>query len=111
MTNALALAKALIAAPSITPATGAVFDILEAALVPLGFAVDRFVAGGAPDGPVENLFATRSAGNGPHFVSVQAGAFRADAVQAVTVEKGVFTHDPRPALFAKQLGDQIEVPQ
>ena len=30
------LAKALIAAPSVTPATGAVFAALEAALVPLG---------------------------------------------------------------------------
>ncbi len=67
MTNALALAKALIAAPSITPATGAVFDVLEAALTPLGFEVHRFIVGDAPDGPVENLFATRTEGNGPHF--------------------------------------------
>ena len=35
------LAKALIAAPSIPPATGAVFDTLEAALAPLGFTVER----------------------------------------------------------------------
>jgi succinyl-diaminopimelate desuccinylase len=72
MTDAVALAKALIAAPSITPARGAVFDVLEAALVPLGFAVERFVAGAAPDGPVENLFATRDGtgdgtGGGRHF--------------------------------------------
>lgn len=64
----VALSKALIAAPSITPATGAVFDVLEAALSPLGFEVHRFVAGEAPDGPVENLFATRAgAGAGRHL--------------------------------------------
>jgi succinyl-diaminopimelate desuccinylase len=65
MTDAIDLAKALIAAPSITPAAGAVFDVLEVALVAKGFAVDRFTAGEAPDGPVENLFATR--GTGKHF--------------------------------------------
>jgi succinyl-diaminopimelate desuccinylase len=67
MTDTIALATALIAAPSITPATGSVFDVLEAALIAKGFEVDRFVAGEAPDGPVENLFATRGADNGPHF--------------------------------------------
>jgi succinyl-diaminopimelate desuccinylase len=60
------LTKALIAAESITPARGAVFNVLEAALVPLGFAVERFVEGEAPDGPVENLLATRGS-SGPHF--------------------------------------------
>ena len=67
MTDALPLAKALIAATSITPATGAVFDVLEAALAAQGFAVDRFVIGEAPDGPVENLLATRGSDTGPHF--------------------------------------------
>jgi succinyl-diaminopimelate desuccinylase len=60
------LAARLIACPSVTPATGAVFDVLEQALTPLGFAVDRFTAGEAPDGPVENLFASRGSG-APHF--------------------------------------------
>jgi succinyl-diaminopimelate desuccinylase len=60
------LTRALIAAESVTPARGAVFDVLEAALIPLGFAVERFVEGEAPDGPVENLLATRG-GTGPHF--------------------------------------------
>jgi succinyl-diaminopimelate desuccinylase len=67
MTDALSLAKALIAAPSITPATGKVFDVLEAALAAQGFEVDRFVTGEAPDGPVENLLATRGSDSGPHF--------------------------------------------
>lgn len=60
------LTKALIAAESITPARGAVFDVLEAALLPLGFRVERFVEGEAPEGPVENLLAVR-AGAGRHF--------------------------------------------
>ncbi|WP_129791419.1 succinyl-diaminopimelate desuccinylase [Sphingosinicella sp. CPCC 101087] len=60
------LAGRLIACPSITPASGEVFDVLEAALLPLGFAVHRFVEGEPPDGPVENLFATRGSG-APHF--------------------------------------------
>jgi succinyl-diaminopimelate desuccinylase len=64
--DVVALTKALIAAESVTPARGAVFDVLEAALAPLGFAVDRFVSGAAPDGPVENLLAVRGSG-APHF--------------------------------------------
>ena len=68
MTDAIALATALMAAPSVTPARGQVFDILEAALLPLGFSVDRMICGEAPDGPVENLFATRAGtGQGRHF--------------------------------------------
>jgi succinyl-diaminopimelate desuccinylase len=60
------LAARLIACPSVTPARGAVFDVLEQALAPLGFEVHRFAIGEPPDGPVENLFATRGSG-GPHF--------------------------------------------
>jgi len=60
------LAARLAACPSVTPATGEVFDVLEAALRPLGFEVHRFILGEAPDGPVENLFATRGTG-APHF--------------------------------------------
>ncbi len=63
--TALDLAKRLIAEPSITPATGSVFDEMEAMLVPLGFEISRFIAGDAPEdaehgGPVENLFAIRT---------------------------------------------------
>jgi succinyl-diaminopimelate desuccinylase len=60
------LTKALIAAESVTPARGAVFDVLESALLPLGFTVERFIEGEAPDGPVENLLAVRGSG-GTHF--------------------------------------------
>lgn len=62
------LAEALIACPSVTPAAGLVFDCLEGQLAPLGFAVHRFCAGEAPDGPVENLFAIRHGPEGSrHF--------------------------------------------
>lgn len=67
------LAKRLIAAPSVTPATGAVFDELEAMLTPLGFAVHRFVRGGGPEGsdeaPVENLFALRAGPEGSRHIA------------------------------------------
>jgi succinyl-diaminopimelate desuccinylase len=73
MTDSLALsyAKQLIACESVTPASGAVFDALEAMLTPLGFAVERFLAGEGDDNPahgapVENLFAIREA-PGRHF--------------------------------------------
>lgn len=73
MTDSLALAyaKKLIACESITPASGAVFDAIEAMLTPLGFTVERFVAGEGDDNPahgapVENLFAIREA-PGRHF--------------------------------------------
>jgi succinyl-diaminopimelate desuccinylase len=54
MINAIALdpvklAIDLMTAASITPATGAVFDVLAGALMPLGFEIHRFVAGEAPD--------------------------------------------------------------
>lgn len=66
MIDPVALAQALIRAESVTPARGAVFDVLEQALAPAGFAVERFVEGEASDGPVENLLAVR-AGAGRHL--------------------------------------------
>ncbi|QDP18790.1 succinyl-diaminopimelate desuccinylase [Sphingomonas xanthus] len=64
--DAVELALALIACPSVTPARGEVFDVLEAALRPLGFEVHRFVMGEEPDGPTENMVALRGTG-APHF--------------------------------------------
>ena len=62
------LAEALIACPSVTPATGLVFDCLEAQLRPLGFVIHRTIDGDAPDGPVENLYAVRRGPKGSrHF--------------------------------------------
>ncbi len=62
----IALASRLIAAPSVTPARGLVFDVLDEALAGAGFAVHRFLADDAACGVVENLFATRGAG-APHL--------------------------------------------
>ena len=68
MTDVTELAEALIACPSVTPATGLVFDCLEGQLRPLGFAVHRMINGAAPDGPVENLYAVRRGPEGSrHF--------------------------------------------
>ncbi|MEO9467787.1 succinyl-diaminopimelate desuccinylase [Parasphingorhabdus sp.] len=67
------LAKRLMACPSVTPATGVVFDEMEEMLAPLGFEVSRFIAGDKPEdaglgGSVENLFAIRKGAEGsPHF--------------------------------------------
>ena len=60
------LAQQLIRCPSITPARGEVFDLLQAALEPLGFTVHRWVLGEPPDGPTENMVAIRGDGS-PHF--------------------------------------------
>jgi succinyl-diaminopimelate desuccinylase len=62
----IALATQLINCPSVTPARGEVFDILEAALKPLGFTCHRWVLGEPPDGPTENMVAIRGEG-APHF--------------------------------------------
>jgi succinyl-diaminopimelate desuccinylase len=62
----IALASELIRCPSVTPARGEVFDVIEAALAPLGFTVHRWVMGEAPDGPTENMVAIRGSGS-PHF--------------------------------------------
>ncbi len=72
MTDVLDLAKRLMSAKSVTPATGSVFDEMEAMLAPLGFEVTRFTRGdgeaGTPEAPVENLFAIRRGPEGSkHF--------------------------------------------
>src|SRR4051812_6107736 len=62
----IALAQQLINCPSVTPACGKVFDVLEEPLKSLGFEVHRWIMGEAPDGPTENMVAMRGSG-GPHF--------------------------------------------
>ena len=63
MNDPVDLAARLIAVPSVTPARGPVFDVLEAALAPLGFEVHRFIRG---EPAVENMVAIRGSG-APHF--------------------------------------------
>ena len=60
------LASRLIACPSVTPREAGTLTVLAEALQAQGFEIHRFITGEAPDGPVENMFATRGSG-GPHF--------------------------------------------
>jgi succinyl-diaminopimelate desuccinylase len=62
----VAFASELIRCPSVTPARGEIFELLESALQPLGFTVHRWVLGEPPDGPTENMVAIRGSGS-PHF--------------------------------------------
>ncbi len=66
MIDALDLARRLIACPSVTPVDAGAQDVLAASLEHIGFTVHRLTFGTAPDGPVENLFATIGSG-APHF--------------------------------------------
>src|SRR3954467_6999474 len=60
------LATQLINVPSVTPASGEGFAVLEAALTPLGSPPPRWALGEPPDGPTENMVAIRGEG-APHF--------------------------------------------
>ncbi|HEX5238871.1 MAG TPA: succinyl-diaminopimelate desuccinylase [Sphingomicrobium sp.] len=62
----VSLSRDLIRCPSVTPARGEVFDLLQSVLGPLGFTVHRWVMGEPPDGPTENMVAMRGSGS-PHF--------------------------------------------
>jgi succinyl-diaminopimelate desuccinylase len=66
MLDPVALATDLIACPSVTPADAGALDVLTRALESIGFTVETFWTGEAPDGPVRNLFASRGQG-APHF--------------------------------------------
>jgi len=63
----VALTKALIACPSVTPEVAGVFDVLEDVLRPLGFTTTRVTFEGDGSYPVENLFATIGEGS-PHLL-------------------------------------------
>lgn len=62
----VALARALIHCPSVTPRDEGAQAVLAEALESVGFKVWRHVWGDAPDGPVHNLFARLGEGS-PHF--------------------------------------------
>lgn len=61
------LLQDLIRQPSVTPELHGAFDVLEAALTPLGFACERVRFEGDGSYPVDNLFATRGEG-GRHLL-------------------------------------------
>ncbi|ALE15543.1 N-succinyl-L,L-diaminopimelate desuccinylase [Altererythrobacter epoxidivorans] len=73
MSDARNYATQLIEAPSVTPATGLVFDVMEAQLAPLGFEIHRFRRGSGPadsdEAPVENLFAIRKGPEGSRHLA------------------------------------------
>ena len=115
----VALASDLIRCPSVTPARGEVFDVLQAAIEPLGFTVHRWVMGEPPDGPTENMVAIRGSGS-PHFGFaghldvVPAGdgwsgdAFGAEVIDGLLVGRGA--NDMKSAIAAyvaaiSRLGD------
>ncbi|MFD1951452.1 succinyl-diaminopimelate desuccinylase [Sphingomonas arantia] len=66
MLDPVTLTADLIACPSVTPRDAGALDVLSTALESIGFAVESFWSGEAPDGPIRNLFATRGTG-APHF--------------------------------------------
>jgi succinyl-diaminopimelate desuccinylase len=96
-----ALAEALIACPSVTPAAGLVFDCLEAQLAPLGFAVHRAISGEAPDEPVENLFAIRQGPAGSRHFSF------AGHLDVVPPGEGWTSAPFAPELRSSPLGDLL----
>lgn len=58
-TEPTSLLKDLIRCPSVTPTDAGVLDVVERALIPLGFTVERLKFEGDGSYPVDNLFATR----------------------------------------------------
>lgn len=92
----VAIARALLACPSVTPAEGGAIDLVAGIAAELGFAVDRpvFTEDGTPD--IENLFA-RWGSEGPHFVF----AGHTDVVPPGDASR--WTHDP----FAGTIEDGI----
>ncbi len=65
-TDVLALARALIRCPSVTPEDAGAQDVLEAALTEAGFACRRLTFSGEGSADVSNLFA-RAGADGPHL--------------------------------------------
>ena len=96
LAHPLALARALIRCPSVTPADGGALDVLQEALTAIGFACHRLPFEEPGTAPVDNLYARRGAG-APNFCFaghtdvVPTGA-RADWTRepfAAVVEDGV----------------------
>jgi succinyl-diaminopimelate desuccinylase len=84
----------------VTPAEAGVFDVLEGALAPLGFAVTRLTFEGNGSYPVDNLFATRGTGaasNGPHLL------FNGHTDVVPPGERALWSHDP----FAAEIVDDV----
>ncbi len=83
----VSLLKELIRRPSVTPDEAGAFDVLERALIPLGFTITRLRFAGDGSYPVDNLFATRGA-TGRHLLF----AGHTDVVPPG--DRSLWTHDP-----------------
>ena len=87
------LLQQLIRCPSVTPADGGCFDVLEGALKPLGFTIERLRFEGNGSYAVDNLFATRGAGS-PHLL------FNGHIDVVPPGDRALWTHDPFGAEIA-----------
>jgi len=94
------LLQDLIRCASVTPTEAGVFDVLEQALTPLGFAVTRLTFEGNGSYPVGNLFATRGASgptNGPHLL------FNGHTDVVPPGDRALWTHEP----FGAEIADDV----
>ena len=89
----VALAQDLIRCASVTPADAGAQDVLAAALAGMGFEIHRLRLGEAPDGPIDNLFATIGSGH-PHF------AFAGHTDVVPTGDLAAWSVDPFAATIA-----------
>lgn len=90
--DAIALAQRLIRCASVTPHDAGAQDVLADALAALGFTIHRLRFGTAPDGPIDNLFAT--IGSGRHF------AFAGHTDVVPTGDVAAWSVDPFAATIA-----------
>jgi succinyl-diaminopimelate desuccinylase len=90
------LLQDLIRCASVTPTEAGVFDVLEEALAPLGFAVTRLRFEGGGSYPVDNLFATRGS-TGPHLL------FNGHTDVVPPGDRALWTHEP----FGAEIADDI----
>jgi succinyl-diaminopimelate desuccinylase len=86
----------LIRCASLTPTEAGVFDVLEEALAPLGFAVTRLRFEGGGSYPVDNLFATRGS-TGPHLL------FNGHTDVVPPGDRALWTHEP----FGAEIADDV----
>ena len=94
--DAVRLLSEMIRCASVTPEAAGVFDVLEAALAPLGFTCERLRFEGDGSYPVDNLFATRGT-SGRHLLF----AGHTDVVPPG--DAAAWTHPP----FAAEIADGL----
>lgn len=91
-----ALSQALIRCPSVTPEDAGALGVLEAALIPLGFACKRLRFEAPDTAPVENLYA-RIGVDAPHF------CFAGHTDVVPVGDRAQWKHDP----FAGEIADRV----